>query len=93
MEIIKIDSEENKNEFNNKETYRTDYDKYGFNEYGDVLTVIEAAECLKISRITLQKIIDSGMLHYIRIGNMIRIPRYSILVFLGLIDDELNVNS
>jgi len=48
---------------------------------------------LKVSRKTLQKTLDSGKLYYIRIGNMIRIPRYSILVFLGLVEENLSSNS
>lgn len=97
MKILKVNNENEiikaKVDSQNYKLNITDYSKFGFSEYGDVLTVAETSECLKVSRKTLQKTLDSGKLYYIRIGNMIRIPRYSILVFLGLIEDNLSSNS
>jgi excisionase family DNA binding protein len=66
------------------------YNKLGFLEYGDVLTINEVAACLKVSRMTVQKILDSNKLNHIKIGTVTRVPKYSLFVFLGLIEDTIS---
>lgn len=63
-----------------------------FEKYEDVLTMDEVAKCLRVSRTTVQKILKENKLNHIRIGSTIRIPKYSLLVFLGLVEDVSTID-
>lgn len=48
-----------------------------------VLSVDELASLLNIGRNTAYNLVRSGQIHSIRIGHQIRIPRNSLLQFIG----------
>ena len=48
-----------------------------------VLTVEEAADCLRISRGSAYEGIRTGEIPHVRIGRTIRVPRHLLLTFLG----------
>lgn len=51
-----------------------------------VLTVLEVADFLKVSKSCAQELCRSGELRHVRVGRFIRIPRPALATFLGLRD-------
>jgi len=51
--------------------------------YGDVLTIPELAKILRVGRNTAYSLVNSGEIKSVRVRNQIRIPKSSILEYLG----------
>jgi excisionase family DNA binding protein len=48
----------------------------------DLLTVSEVAAMLRVSKMTIYRLIDSGQLHAIRAGRSLRLPKAAVQAFL-----------
>jgi excisionase family DNA binding protein len=49
----------------------------------DLLTVPEVAALLRVSTMTVYRLVDGGMLRGLRVGRSIRLPRASVREFLS----------
>ncbi|MCC8022298.1 MAG: helix-turn-helix domain-containing protein [Clostridiales bacterium] len=54
-----------------------------FEQYGDVLTVRELCEMLRISRNLAYDLLNSGAVRSIRVGRVHRIPKQSVIQYLA----------
>ena len=52
-------------------------------DYNDVLTIPELAKILRVGRNTAYNLVNSGEIKSVRVRNQIRIPKSSILKYLG----------
>jgi excisionase family DNA binding protein len=52
-----------------------------FNDYNDVVTVTELARMLKIGRNTAYELVRCGVIHSIKVGRQMRIPKQTIIDF------------
>ena len=52
-------------------------------DYNDVLTIPELAKILRVGRNTAYNLVNSGEIKSVRVRNQIRIPKSSILEYLG----------
>lgn len=50
--------------------------------YSDVLTLVEVADFLRVSKDTVKALVSSGMLNCIRIGRLYRFKKEDIAYFL-----------
>jgi excisionase family DNA binding protein len=48
----------------------------------DLMTVSEVAALLRVSTMTVYRLVDAGLLRAIRIGRSLRLPRASVLEFI-----------
>ena len=49
---------------------------------GDLLTVAEVAVMLRVSKMTIYRLIDAGRLNAVRVGRSFRLPQASVELFL-----------
>ena len=49
---------------------------------GDLLTVAEVAAMLRVSKMTIYRLIDAGRLNAVRVGRSFRLPQASVESFL-----------
>ena len=63
------------------------YDTF-FTEYPDVLNAQQVCAILDISTKTLYRLINKGVVEAVRIGRPYRIPKFSIIQDLGLVDER-----
>lgn len=54
-----------------------------FEEYNDILTIGDLQSALHIGKSAAYKLINSGEINYIRIGNRIRIPKSCLLDYVN----------
>ncbi len=59
------------------------YSQSILDDYNDVLTIPELAKILRVGRNTAYNLVNSGEIKSVRVRNQIRIPKSSILEYLG----------
>lgn len=57
-----------------------------FKDYPDVVTVEQMSEMLGISTKTAYKLLNDDCIKHFKIGRIFKIPKYNILIYLGLVD-------
>lgn len=59
-----------------------------FKDYPDVVTVEQMSEMLDISTKTAYKLLNENCIKHFKIGRIFKIPKYNILIYLGLVDTQ-----
>jgi excisionase family DNA binding protein len=59
-----------------------------FSTYGDVVTVEELSEMLKIGRNTAYELVRGNIVKNVRVGRSIRIPKDAVIEYLTALKDK-----
>lgn len=59
----------------------------------DLMTVSEVAALLRVSTMTVYRLVDAGLLRALRVGRSLRLPRSSVLEFLRDADTSSSSSS
>ena len=54
-----------------------------FAEYPDILKTAQAAQALQVDEKTVRELIKRGELYAVRVGRVIRVPKKSLIDFIG----------